>query len=129
MPVRQNAGFGICREIRLQPGPLSTAGGHIYFRIQGVDAPGTQVVGIVSGRIIKVLEVACCARRSIFMVARNRFGSRLVTSPGWVVTVCVLRNCAAVIGIISRSKNGARDTVQQFCDCLIIVVILSLYVL
>ena len=89
VPVGQDAGFGIRSQIRLQPGPLCAAGGGVYFGIQGIDAPGAEIIGVIRGNIIEVLEVAGGAGGAILVITGDGFGPGFAASPGWVITVCI----------------------------------------
>ena len=82
MPVRQHALAWVGRQVRLQPGDLRTTCGYIDLGIQGIDAPGAKVVGIVRRNVIEILEVTGCTIGAVFMITGDWFGPVLMSPPG-----------------------------------------------
>ena len=101
MPVRQHTLAGIGSQVILQPDDLRTCGCDTYLRIQGIDAPGTQVEGIVCRDVIEILEIPGGTGSQIFMVARDWFGPGFMSSPRGIVTIDVLGIAAVCVSIIA----------------------------
>ena len=112
MPVRQNTLAGVRRDIALQPGCLDAGSRYINFRIQSIYTPCAQVIGVKSRDIVEVLEIPCCSRSDILMIARYRIGPRFMASPGWVITIQVLIISTAGIDVVTGNKNCTWNGIQ-----------------
>jgi hypothetical protein len=90
---------------------LFTGSRGIDLRVEGIDSPFSQVIGIIAGNT-KVIEIPRGSGRLVLMVSRCRLGAAFIESPVGFIAFGVLCVSSTIVDIISGSKYGPRNAAE-----------------
>jgi hypothetical protein len=103
---------GIHLNVLSQPSHLLTGGRYVNLGVKGINAPGTQIVGIISRDSTEIIKITCRAGCEIFVIAGYRHGSIFMPAPGGMIAGGKFFIRALQIHIISEDKHSAGDLIQ-----------------
>ena len=119
VPIGEHAGAAVGGEVFPQPRLLRRAGFHRDVRVQRVQPPGAECVGVVTalpipGEGSEVVEIRSCARLLVVVIPGRWPRDRLVPPPGGLVEARVVRGSTTGIGVVSgRVHHVGLDLVEQ----------------